>query len=95
MATSPFSSPSGSRPVGTSVDRYVGQVCPHPGRPTRDYWRKGVTEPGAELELLDVALGKLRALRLVADLPGAMVVPLPAIARYAVDAPTIRSGKAR
>ncbi|CRK62233.1 FIG087842: Hypothetical protein [Alloactinosynnema sp. L-07] len=59
------------------------------------YWRKGVTEPGAELELLDVALGKLRALRLVADLPGAMVVPLPAIARYAVDAPTIRSGKAR
>ncbi|CRK54967.1 FIG087842: Hypothetical protein [Alloactinosynnema sp. L-07] len=42
-----------------------------------------------------MALGKLRALRLVADLPGAMVVPLPAIARYAVDAPTIRSGKAR
>ncbi|ONH31449.1 TIGR02678 family protein [Pseudofrankia asymbiotica] len=59
------------------------------------YWRKGVTDPGAEQELLDTALGKLRALRLVADVPvepgGApAVVARPAIARYAIDAPTIR-----
>lgn len=57
-----------------------------------NFWRKGVTEPGAEDELLEVALGKLRALRLVKDLPG-VVVPLPAITRYAVDEPTIRSAK--
>lgn len=56
------------------------------------FWRKGVTEPGAEDELLDIALGKLRALRLVKDLPG-VVVPLPAITRYAIDEPTIRSAK--
>lgn len=53
------------------------------------FWRKGVTEPGAEAELLDVALEKLVALRLVELLPGA-VRPLPAIARYALDQPTIR-----
>ncbi|MGX7827254.1 TIGR02678 family protein [Actinokineospora sp. 24-640] len=54
------------------------------------FWRKGVTEPGAETELLDGALGRLRALRLVTDLPGPMIAPRPAIARYAVEAPTIR-----
>jgi uncharacterized protein (TIGR02678 family) len=58
------------------------------------YWRRGVTEPGADAELLAVALGKLRALRLVADVPGEppAVVARPAIARYAVQAPTIRTG---
>ncbi|MDQ3579525.1 MAG: TIGR02678 family protein, partial [Actinomycetota bacterium] len=57
----------------------------------KTFWRKGVTDPGAEYELLDVALGKLRALRLVDDRPGesTWVVPLPAIARYAVDAPVV------
>ena len=29
------------------------------------YWRKGVTDPGAEIELLEVALEKLTALRLI------------------------------
>jgi uncharacterized protein (TIGR02678 family) len=53
------------------------------------FWRKGVTEPGAEAELLDLALDKLVALRLVEPCPGA-VHPLPAIARYALDQPTIR-----
>lgn len=58
------------------------------------YWRRGVTEPGADAELLAIALDKLRALRLVADVAGdpPMVVPRPAIARYAVQAPTIRTG---
>jgi hypothetical protein len=54
-----------------------------------------VTEPGADAELLATALEKLRALRLVADAPvgpdePAAVVARPAIARFALDAPTIR-----
>ena len=53
------------------------------------YWRKGVTEPGAETELLATALEKLTALRLVtAD--GPEVRSRPAIARFALDEPTIR-----
>lgn len=58
------------------------------------YWRRGVTEDGADAELLAVALDKLRALRLVVDVPGEppAVVARPAIARYAVQAPTIRTG---
>jgi uncharacterized protein (TIGR02678 family) len=58
------------------------------------YWRRGVTEPGADAELLSIALDKLRALRLVADVPGEppMVIARPAIARYAVQVPTIRTG---
>jgi uncharacterized protein (TIGR02678 family) len=58
------------------------------------YWRRGVTEPGADAELLSIALDKLRALRLVADVAGEppAVIGRPAIARYAVQAPTIRTG---
>jgi len=56
----------------------------------RSYWRKGVTEPGAEEELLDVALGKLEALRLVEILPDRGVRARPAIARYALEEPTVR-----
>lgn len=75
------------------VDRlraYVRQQA----REHETYWRRGVTEPGADAELLAIALDKLRALRLVADIPGdpPTVVGLPAIARYAVQAPTIRTG---
>lgn len=59
------------------------------------FWRKGVTEPGAEEELLAVALDKLAALRLIEIRPD-HVRGLPAIARYALDKPTIReSGKAQ
>jgi uncharacterized protein (TIGR02678 family) len=56
------------------------------------YWRKGVTEPGAEVELLAVALDKLSALRLVA-VDGRVVRSRPAIARFALDKPTIRETK--
>jgi uncharacterized protein (TIGR02678 family) len=58
----------------------------------KSYWRKGVTEPGAAEELLDIALGKLVALRLVEVLPG-QVRARPAIARYAVEEPTIRESR--
>ena len=55
----------------------------------RSYWRKGVTEPGAEAELLATALEKLTALRLVTvDRP--YVRSRPAIARFALAEPAIR-----
>ena len=53
------------------------------------YWRKGVTEPGAETELAGTALEKLSALRLV-EVDGSAVRGRPAIARFALDEPTIR-----
>jgi uncharacterized protein (TIGR02678 family) len=53
------------------------------------YWRKGVTEQGAEAELLAIALEKLSALRLV-QVDGQVVRSRPAIARFALDEPTIR-----
>ncbi len=53
------------------------------------YWRKGVTEPGAETELVGTALEKLSALRLV-EVDGSVVRGRPAIARFALDEPTIR-----
>lgn len=53
------------------------------------YWRKGVTEPGAETGLLAIALEKLSALRL-AGLDGHVVRSRPAIARFALAEPTIR-----
>jgi uncharacterized protein (TIGR02678 family) len=53
------------------------------------YWRKGVTEPGAETELLAIALEKLSALRLV-EVDGCVVRGRPAITRFALDEPVIR-----
>jgi hypothetical protein len=61
------------------------------------YWRKGVTDPGAEIELLKVALDKLTALRLIEvdieatrDGTGSVIRSRPAIARFALAEPTIR-----
>jgi uncharacterized protein (TIGR02678 family) len=61
------------------------------------YWRKGVTDPGAEIGLLDVALEKLAALRLIeVDIgvthagTGTVIRSRPAIARFALAEPTIR-----
>jgi uncharacterized protein (TIGR02678 family) len=53
------------------------------------YWRKGVTEPGADSDLLAVALDKLSALRLV-EVDGPVVRGRPAIARFALGEPVIR-----
>ena len=55
----------------------------------KSYWRKGVTEPGAEAELLATALEKLTALRLV-TLDPPYVRSRPAIARFALAEPAIR-----
>ncbi|MGH3295051.1 MAG: DUF2398 family protein, partial [Trebonia sp.] len=61
------------------------------------YWRKGVTDPGAETGLLEVALEKLAALRLIEadtevtrDGTATVIRGCPAIARYALAEPTIR-----
>jgi len=59
------------------------------------YWRRGVTDPGADAELLAIALDKLSALRLVASGHPSTVVALPAITRYKVDAPTVGTGSSR
>ena len=53
------------------------------------YWRKGVAAPGAEADLLTVALANLSALRLV-TVEGDVVRSRPAITRFALDEPTIR-----
>src|SRR5215831_15824625 len=55
----------------------------------KGFWRKGVTEPGAETELLATALEKLSALRLV-QVDGSVIRRRAAIARFALDQPTIR-----
>lgn len=54
----------------------------------RSFWRRNASAPGAEIELTDTALAKLTALRLVIR-SGDRVRALPALARYAVAAPTI------
>lgn len=58
-------------------------------RQNASYWRKGVTEPGAEAALLDIALDKLTALRLV-DVGGDEVRGLPAIGRFSIEEATVR-----
>lgn len=52
------------------------------------YWRAGAREPAAAPELVEVALARLAALRLVARDEGT-VVALPALSRFAVAEPTI------
>jgi uncharacterized protein (TIGR02678 family) len=48
------------------------------------HWRKGVAEPGADAVLADDTVERLAALRLVRVVDDG-VVPLPAIARYALE----------
>jgi uncharacterized protein (TIGR02678 family) len=61
------------------------------------YWRKGVTDPGADTGLLDTALEKLTALHLVdidievtRDGTRSVIRSRPAIARFALGDPVIR-----
>ncbi|WP_433521284.1 TIGR02678 family protein [Nocardia pseudovaccinii] len=56
-------------------------------------WRAGSAEPGAEVGLVETAVDKLAALRLLERAPRgadpAWVRPLAAIARYGLDTPTV------
>jgi uncharacterized protein (TIGR02678 family) len=60
----------------------------------RAYWRRSAQEPGAEVLLVETALERLAALRLIRRGPDG-VTPLPALARYALAAPTIAEGAAQ
>ncbi len=52
------------------------------------YWRKSAREPGAEVELAEIALDKLHRLQLIARADGE-VRPLPAITRFAIGSAEI------
>ncbi|MBA2551090.1 MAG: TIGR02678 family protein [Nocardioidaceae bacterium] len=54
------------------------------------YWRRSAQEPGAETALIDAAVRRLQALGLATVVDG-RVVPRPALARFAVGAPILRS----
>jgi uncharacterized protein (TIGR02678 family) len=70
---------------------YLHRLVRRLARDHRAYWRKDACTPGAEIGLVAVALERLEALRLVSREP-AGVRPLPALARYAVAAPTLVGG---
>ena len=56
------------------------------------FWRASAAEPGADAVLVQSAIGRLVALH-VAERTDDGVRALPALARFAVDAPTITGGK--
>ncbi|WP_300010820.1 TIGR02678 family protein [Pseudonocardia sp.] len=76
-------------PLAALHDHLRSQAAEH-----ASYWRKDATAPGAEVELTELALRRLQALRLV-HREGDVVRPLPALARYAVGAPTIQEPRRR
>ena len=63
------------------------------------HWRKTALEPTAATDLVDQALDKLAALNLITRTVAAdgeqLIAARPAIARYALAAPTIRKAKPR
>jgi uncharacterized protein (TIGR02678 family) len=60
----------------------------------QSYWRRNTRDPGAEVALVERALERLVALRLVRCADG-VVHALPALARFAVAAPTLPPDAAR
>lgn len=54
------------------------------------YWRKSAREPGAETELAEIALDRLERLQLINRIHRE-VRPLPALARFALGDPVVRS----
>jgi uncharacterized protein (TIGR02678 family) len=54
----------------------------------RAYWRRSTRDPGAEVGLVEHALERLAALRLIRR-SGDAVHPLPALARFGMAAPTL------
>ena len=57
------------------------------------YWRRSTRDPGAEVGLVEHALERLVALRLI-HRAGDAVHPLPALARFGLAAPTLPPGTA-
>jgi uncharacterized protein (TIGR02678 family) len=54
------------------------------------YWRKSAREPGAEVELAEIALDRLHRLQLISH-ANREIRPLPAIARFALGDPEVRT----
>jgi hypothetical protein len=52
------------------------------------YWRRSTRDPGAEVALVEHALERLAALRLIRR-AGDVVHPLPALARFGLATPTL------
>jgi uncharacterized protein (TIGR02678 family) len=83
--------PGGPQPVEEEqLRRFVRSLAEE----HRSYWRRAAQEPGAEALLVETALERLTALRLVRRGP-AGVTPLPALARYALADPTIVESRAQ
>ncbi|MCC6557731.1 MAG: TIGR02678 family protein [Polyangiaceae bacterium] len=80
------------RAVGAAaVEQRVAElVAEHRAR-----WRRGVTEPGAEVVLAEQAIERLAALRLVRRARDGRIDPRAAIARYAIGAPTSTTPRRR
>ena len=75
----------------SDIMRFIAQAREHYGR----YWRRSAREPGAERELAQAALERLRKLRLI-SMSADEVRPLPAISRFAVGPAEVReAGAAR
>lgn len=55
------------------------------------YWRKSAREPGAERELAGIAIERLEKLQLIERDAAGMVLPLPALARFALGEADIRT----
>jgi uncharacterized protein (TIGR02678 family) len=69
----------------------TGELVTETGRNAaahRAYWRRDTIEPAVQAELTQTAVERLVALRLVRR-DGDTVTALPALARYAVDEPTV------
>ncbi len=54
----------------------------------RSYWRRSTRDPGAEVGLVEHALERLAALRLIRR-AGDAIHPLPALGRFGMAAPTL------
>ncbi|MFW7267017.1 TIGR02678 family protein [Gluconacetobacter sp. Hr-1-5] len=76
-------------PVAVSTEEIALFLRDAAGRYGR-YWRKSARAPGAERELAEIAIGRLYRLGLLAR-EAENVIPLPAIARFALGPSDVRS----
>jgi uncharacterized protein (TIGR02678 family) len=75
----------------SDVTRFIEEARERYGR----YWRRSAREPGTQRELAQIALERLRKLRLIA-MSADGIQPLPAISRFAVGPAEVReAGAAR
>lgn len=78
--------PAGEVSIGTAeLEAHARELIARFGR----YWRGSARDPGAEKTLLPEALSRLEALRLIQIMEPGTVLPLPALARYSVESPTV------